>query len=96
MPTENVKVDRYISFCGIECDANADKLISILNKHLELNNGGDNWVAYFRQKLSEQLKMERDNLHFIGNQINPLFEYFEACDDQFATDLLYQIEQECC
>lgn len=40
--------------------------------------------------------MQRDNLNFIGNQTNPLYEYFEVCEDTQALELLYKIEQECC
>jgi hypothetical protein len=88
--------DRYISFCNIECDKNADKLIAMLDKHLEAGTGSEQWRNYFREKRSEQVRMGRDNLNLIGNQINPLYEYFDECDDEEAQSLLYQLEQECC
>lgn len=95
MVPEEQQTDRYISFCGIACDANADKLVAILEKHLNSQHGGSEWVNYFQQKRAEQARMGGDNLHFIGNQLNPLFEYFQACSDDDADALLYQIEQEC-
>lgn len=88
--------DRYISFCNIACDENSDKLIAMLNKHLDAKHGNPKWQEYFHLKCLEQKNMQRDNLNLIGNQTNPLYEYFTECADQEALDLLYQIEQECC
>lgn len=88
--------DRYISFCGIDCDEKADKLITILEKHLQAKDGQTLWQKYFSDKCAEQKRMGRDNLNLIGNQINALYEYFNDCADKEAADLLYQIEQECC
>ncbi|MEE1673217.1 N(2)-fixation sustaining protein CowN [Agarivorans aestuarii] len=88
--------DRYISFCNIQCDENADKFMAILIQHLKAKHGNPLWQDYFWQKIEEQQRIQRDNLHFIGNQTNPLYEYMEECDDQQAIDLLYKIEQECC
>ncbi|WP_221073733.1 N(2)-fixation sustaining protein CowN [Agarivorans aestuarii] len=88
--------DRYVSFCNINCDENADRLISMLKQHLSAKRGGDLWLTYFHEKRAEQAKMQRDNLNFIGNQTNPLYEYFEVCEDIQALELLYKIEQECC
>ncbi|GAA5214885.1 N(2)-fixation sustaining protein CowN [Corallincola platygyrae] len=94
--SEQTAPDRYISFCGIECDAMADELIAKLEHNISRQTGAQQWRDYFTQKRVEQQKMGRDNLHFIGNQTNPLYEYFEDCGDELATALLYQIEQECC
>lgn len=88
--------DRYISFCDIDCDENSDKLIAMLETHLEAKHGDPKWQTYFHLKFAEQKNMGRDNLNLIGNQTNPLYEYFMECSDQAAVDLLYQIEQECC
>ncbi|TCS38874.1 N(2)-fixation sustaining protein CowN [Reinekea marinisedimentorum] len=96
MEVQNSTKDRYISFCDIECDKNADKLIAMLDGHLEAGSGSEQWRVYFSKKRAEQKQMGRDNLNLIGNQINPLYEYFDECDDEAAQDLLYQLEQECC
>ena len=92
----NYPYDRYVTFCDIECDENADKLVAMLVEHLQAGHGGGLWCEYFSKKRREQQRMQRDNLNLVGNQINPLYEYFEACDDQTATELLYRLEQECC
>ncbi|WP_422127324.1 N(2)-fixation sustaining protein CowN [Vibrio hannami] len=93
---EQSQTDRYISFCDIDCDKNADKLIEILDKHIECGNGHEKWQHYFSSKRSEQQRMSHDNLHFIGNQINTLYSYLKDCNDEAALALLYQLEQECC
>ena len=93
---KTVETDRYVSFCGIACDENSDKLIAMLDKHLRANHGSAEWQKYFNAKITEQKRMGRDNLNLIGNQTNPLYEYFNECEDSEATDLLYKVEQECC
>jgi hypothetical protein len=90
------EADRYVSFCNIDCDKNADRLIDILNIHLQAVDGGERWQAYFQRKKQEQQSRAHDNLHFIGNQLNMLYAYFQKCEDDVALALLYQIEQECC
>lgn len=92
----NQEADRYVSFCNIACDENADKLIAMLDKNIATKQGNERWIQYFGYKREEQKRMNHDNLHFIGNQINTLYEYFKNCDDTVAIELLYQLEQECC
>jgi len=88
--------DRYISFCNIDCDENADQLMMMLDEHLAALHGKEQWHSYFHSKKQEQQNMGRDNLNFIGNQLNMLYSYFTECDDGEALDLLYKLEQECC
>ena len=90
------KTDRYISFSGIACDENADKLMAMLEKHLLAHHGAEQWQQYFNNKRAEQKRMHHDNLNLVGSQVNPLYEYFNDCEDQEALDLLFKIEQECC
>ncbi|MFD2015777.1 N(2)-fixation sustaining protein CowN [Vibrio olivae] len=68
--------DRYISFCNIDCDNNANLLVSMLEHHLTANHGHAQWHSYFENKRQEQANMQRDNLNFVGNQLNMLYEYF--------------------
>jgi len=88
--------DRYTSFVGLSCDANAAQLIAMLDNNIQAEKGDPKWRAYFIQKRQEQTSLDHDNLNFIGHQTNTLYEYFNACDDQEATSLLYKIEQQCC
>ena len=88
--------DRYISFCGLDCDVKADKLIAMLENNINAESGDKRWHTYFIQKRGIQKKLQHDNLNFIGHQTNTLYEYFDQCEDQEAKELLYQIEQNCC
>lgn len=96
MTENNKQTDRYNSFSGINCDLNADRLIALLEKNINCGNGDKKWHAYFSQKREQQKKLQHDNLSFIGNQTNTLYEYFDLCEDEEAKSLLYKIEQECC
>ena len=93
---ENNQTDRYITFCGINCDENADHLIAMLEQHIAADDGDGCWKTYFQQKRQQQAKMGHDNLYFIGSQMNNLYAYFEECENQDALALLWQVEQECC
>ncbi|MDO6681732.1 MULTISPECIES: N(2)-fixation sustaining protein CowN [unclassified Oceanobacter] len=88
--------DRYVSFCGIDCDGNANRLISMLENHLANDHGDMRWKTYFEQKRAQQAAMNQDNLYFIGAQMNSLYSYLESCEDEEVLSLLWQLEQECC
>ncbi len=90
------QADRYVTFCGIDCSLNSDRLIAMLEKNISAGNGDTRWHRYFAQKREQQAKLQHDNLNFIGHQTNTLYEYFELCNDQAAIALLYKIEQQCC
>ncbi|ALG68841.1 N(2)-fixation sustaining protein CowN [Beggiatoa leptomitoformis] len=90
------QTDRYVSFIGISCDEKADSLINLLEKHVDTGNGDKQWHLYFKQKREQQARMQQDNLHFIGSQMNNLYAYLEQCADEDALKLLWQLEQECC
>lgn len=88
--------DRYSTFLGIGCDANADRLIRMLDDNLHAQKGEAKWQGYFNKKRQEQKRLQKDNLNFIGHQTNALYEYFADCDDIEAKTLLYKVEQQCC
>lgn len=94
--TEKTATDRYVSFCGIECDLNAQRFMSKLEDCLSAGRGDPRWQDYFRQKRVQQAQMKQDDLYFIGAQMNNLYTYLEDLDDQELLDFLWQIEQECC
>lgn len=91
-----LKKDRYISFCGLECDLRATDFMSRINQHLQQKNGALPWIDYFTHKLNEKEKMGVDDLFFIGAQMNTLNEYLEQIEDQEGLDQLWYLEQECC
>lgn len=88
--------DRYITFIGLQCDEKADRFIAMLDGHIEAGDGDERWQAYFKQKRTQQIKMEQDNLQFIGSQMNNLYSYMDDCEDESALALLWKLEQECC
>ncbi len=88
--------DRYQSFCGIECDAQANQLIKRLKDQLLKVEADNKWCMYFKQKFEQQIQYNYDNLHFVGAQLNPLCSFFEEIDDTKALDILWKLEQECC
>lgn len=96
MSEKHQQIDRYTSFCGIDCDLNADRLIAMLEQNISAGKGDERWHSYFAQKRAQQAKLQHDNLNFIGHQTNTLYEYFELCEDWEAKALLYKIEQQCC
>lgn len=90
-------VDRYITFCGLYCDDKADELIDRLERSLkDTQKAGEQWLGYFSKKRQEQAKMQQDNLHFVGSQINTLAAYFEHIEDERGLELLWDIEEQCC
>lgn len=94
--SQPASTDRYVSFCGIECDKNADTLIARLKAQLSQLPEENNWKRYFRLKFQQQEQMQYDNLFYIGCQTNTLYEFFETVEDAESTALLQQIEEECC
>ncbi|MGB1092890.1 MAG: N(2)-fixation sustaining protein CowN [Oceanobacter sp.] len=95
-PSALNETDRYVSFCGIDCDGNAAELITTLDNHVQASDGDPRWVDYFQGKRKEQVERGQDNLYFVGSQVNALYAYLESCEDSEATDLLWKLEQECC
>jgi len=96
MANNNESEDRYVTFLGIGCDANAEKLMAMLDDNIKNAKGDNQWQQYFTQKRQQQQQLKHDNLNFIGHQTNTLYEYFTSCDDQLSIELLYKIEQQCC
>ncbi len=88
--------DRYISFEGLDCDADADVIVERINQLVADRDRSGKWGEYFAGKMEEQRRMGVDNLFFVGSQLNNIYALFEACEEDGAGELLYKIEQECC
>lgn len=86
--------DRYVSFVGIDCDGNADRLMGILVARMA--GCGSRWVDYFDKKLDEKRRMGNDNLYFIGSQVNALSAFFEEIGDEEGLAQLAHLEETCC
>lgn len=88
--------DRYVSFCGIQCDANANQFMTQLQHHLQQPGIDQRWQVYFQQKFDQQTRMGHDNLFFIGSQMNNLYAFLESIAAEESLALLWTLEQECC
>ncbi len=89
----NEQKDRYISFDGLDCDANASKVIALIEHHISQPG---RWADYFNAKFSEQKRLAVDDLFFVGSQMNNIYDFFTERVDEEGLALLYQVEQECC
>ena len=94
--------DRYVSFIGIEGDANSRRLIELLRHHIDDPAKTNRFWELFKGKL-EKIKQpdttsgfKQDELYLIHAYINNIRELFETYDDQPALTLLDQIEAESC
>ncbi len=91
-----LNTDRYVSFCGIQCDLNAKRFMNLIEDSMQQGQGDARWCEYFRQKREQQARMQQDDLYFIGAQMNNLYAYIDTIGDESLHDMLWQIEQECC
>ncbi|MBB4302033.1 bisphosphoglycerate-dependent phosphoglycerate mutase [Rhodobium orientis] len=93
--SEKPEIDRYVTFKGLDCDGDADRLIARL-KELSGRGTGSRWEAYFTDKLAQNARMGQDHLFFVGAHVNTLRSFFEECDDADALELLDHLELNCC
>lgn len=96
------KPDRYVSFVGIEGDANAQELMRLLRLHIDDPNKSNRFWELFKEKLAKVGQPDPnggrclDELFLVHSYINNIRELFEEYDDQPALALLEQIEAESC
>ena len=88
--------DRYISFDGLQCDENANQIVSTIRDYMGKVDKEDKWRRYFEMKFDEQQRMGVDDLFFVGSQMNALYDFFSASEEKTGAELLYRVEQECC
>ena len=88
--------DRYITFEGLDCDANASRIVTTIRHAIDSATLPGNWMDYFSKKLQEKERLGVDDLFFVGSQVNTIYALLDEIDDQETHELLYQVEQECC
>lgn len=93
---KNQSTDRYVSFEGIDCDGNAQQIMTYIDHHLTYPERNNAFWEYFCQKRAGGSGPKPDNLFLIHSNINQIRELFETWDDQPALILLEQVEEECC
>lgn len=96
------KPDRYVSFVGIDGDANAQELMRLLRVHIDDPGKSNRFWELFKAKLAQVGQPDPeggrclDELFLIHSYINNIRELFEEYDDQPALSLLEKIEIESC
>ncbi|EXJ17228.1 N(2)-fixation sustaining protein CowN [Imhoffiella purpurea] len=96
MQSTAAKVDRYVTFEGIECDDYARQVVVYIRDCLADGDRPSAWQDYFERKLIENAGMGQDELFLVGSQVNYIRELFEHYQHAEGLDLLDKIEEECC
>lgn len=90
------KLDRYVSFIGLDCDAKAARLVERVCSQISSSEQSEPFWEYFKKKLAGALGPRPDDLLLIHSHLNEIRELFEQIDDAEGIKLLDQIEEECC
>ena len=92
----HAKPDRYVSFVGLDCDAKAARLVARIYSHINDPCQSDQFWEYFKKKMAGALGPRPDDLLLIHSHLNEIRELFEQRADTEGSELLDQIEKECC
>lgn len=88
--------DRYVSFCNIDCDGMARRLLPLALRRLEM--GGDLanpfWRRFAERAATAGDASGADALYLVCSHVMYLAEIFE--DGGEAAELLEAIELQCC
>jgi hypothetical protein len=99
MSQEETDTDRYVSFIGIECDRNAERIVEYIER-LAQGPAKDNayWQAFLTkiEKSRSGDTATGDALFLVHSHINLIRDLFEDYDDEEAAALLEKVEIECC
>lgn len=99
MESSKNKTDRYVTYDGIDCDGNANRLIEMLRSHIDNPEKTNEFWERFKVALDlgkDHSGRKVDNLFLIHSYINTIRDFFEEQGDNDALSLLEQIEVECC
>ena len=89
-------VDRYVTFQGLNCDANAEQILQRIQQHLDQAAAPSLWQDYIRLKLEKRQALGQDALFFVSSQITQIREFLEQLKDAEALAWLERVEEECC
>ncbi len=96
------KTDRYVTFKGINGDANARRLMTMLRRHIDDPYKTNAFWERFKEKLALAGLVEAnhgrviDELFLVHSYLNNIRELFEEENDLEALALLQQVEEESC
>jgi hypothetical protein len=88
--------DRYVSFDGIDCDGNARRVMSMIERNLPDAGAGKPFWEYFMAKRTSRSGPSPDDLFLVHSHLNQIREFFEERGDDEALELLFKLEEECC
>lgn len=86
--------DRYVSFLGIDYDGNVRRVLAHLQRHRE-RDPDHPLLRYLARQQASRTGAQRDALLLLHSLVNPIREYFEACEDTAALADLDRLEREC-
>lgn len=97
--TADTATDRYVTFKGIDCDGNAQRLIERIFAIIDQpGNTNAFWEKFRAEVLAAENIHERkfDGLCLLCARVGIIYELFEDHDDEEGHALLDQLENECC
>ncbi|MDO8989491.1 MAG: N(2)-fixation sustaining protein CowN [Sideroxyarcus sp.] len=92
----NKESDRYITFNGIDCNGNASRVMSMIERNLPEAGTSKPFWEYFMAKRKPRSGPAPDDLFLVHCHLNQIREFFEERADAEALELLSQLEEECC
>ncbi|MEF2070244.1 N(2)-fixation sustaining protein CowN [Consotaella aegiceratis] len=96
---ENSPPDRYVSFKGIDCDANARAVIERVLMHIEDPEKSNAYWEQFKAKLEkaqDAANRQADELCLLCAAVSTMTELFEEHEDEEGLAILHKLEVECC
>ena len=88
--------DRYLSFDGIDCNGNANRVMALIERNLAESENNSPFWEYFTAKRKPRSGLPPDDLFLVHCHINQIRELFEERADGEALALLARLEEECC
>lgn len=88
--------DRYVSFVGLDCDGQAQRLFGLLRRYIDTPELSNAFWQLLDRKLHATSGPRHDELFLIHAHLNTLRDQLEQHGDAEALALLDQIEHECC
>jgi len=98
MTTEN-KTDRYVSFKGIDCMAQAKQVVELMRRHIDDPAKTNELWERFKVKLAQAADptlTAPDELYLVCSHTYYIYDLFEEYGDAEGEAALRRIEEECC
>ena len=88
--------DRYVSFRGIDCDGDAERLVSALRRAMTAAGRDDPFWRYFESKLEGARGPAHDALYHVHCHLNDLRDLLARWGEDALAEHLEVLESECC